>query len=125
MAKQRSREFWEKALEDYERVSQVETLTTFARSRGIVPGSLYRWRAKLALERNGQVEPDAQADSAPPTSTEQPRASFVPVVLRERSEAPVVRVQLTNPPTIEILAPERAPIDWLVRLARSLSEVTP
>jgi hypothetical protein len=47
------------------------------------------------------------------------------VVLRERSEAPVVRVPLTSPPTIEILAPERAPIDWLVRLARSLSEVTP
>jgi hypothetical protein len=85
---------------------------------------LYRWRAKLALERNGQVEPDTQADATSPTS-EQPRASFVPVVLRERSEAPVVRVQLTSPTTIEILAPERAPIDWLVRLTRSVFEVAP
>lgn len=119
MAKQRSRAFWEQTLADYERQPKGQSLTEFARARGLVPGSLYRWRARLEREREAESQPVTTV-----AARVEPEPSFIPLVLREASTTPAVRVCLTTPPTLEVLAPERAPVDWLVELSRALTEVS-
>ena len=129
--RKRSQAFWKQTVEDYDRVSGVQSLSTFAHSRGVAPSSLYRWRKKLAREQ-AEVEAEEHDADVDVQASTQPTASLIPVVLRERVAAPVarrggktpaVRIQLTSPPSIEILAPQRVPVEWLVELTRALAEV--